>query len=158
METFDVTGFFCNPNIHPKKEYDQRLNEMKALAERWGFHLVIGPYNDIVWKNAVRGYEGEPEGGRRCEICYKIRLEMTARKAWDQGFDFFGTTLSISPHKKAEVINRIGRQIEKDTGVKYLEADFKKKDGFKICCRICREEGLYRQDYCGCIYSRRGEQ
>ena len=155
-ENFRVTGFFYNPNIHPREEYEARKSEMERLAKAWGFPLIADSYNADVWFEAVKGYEEEPEGGRRCEICFRFRLERTARRAKDAGMAFFGTTLSVSPHKKAGVINRIGRELEATYGVRFYEADFKKKDGFRISCRLSKEEGLQRQDYCGCVFSRRG--
>jgi len=155
-ESFDVTVFFYNPNIHPKEEYEKRRDDIRRLAQRWGFSLIMGEYEVDGWFAAVKGYEEEPEGGARCGICYRMRLDKTAQMAKDREFAFFGTTLSISPHKKAAVINPIGVELQKVWGVRFYEADFKKKDGFKISCRICDEEGLYRQSYCGCVFSRRG--
>jgi epoxyqueuosine reductase len=154
-ERFDVTACFDNPNIQPVEEYRARLAEIQELAKRWQFTVVEGEPGAAEWLSAVRGHEDEPEGSVRCEICYRIRLERTARKAKTLGMDCFATTLSISPHKKAETINRIGRETGERIGIRFIEADFKKKDGFKISCELSRAEGLYRQDYCGCLYSRR---
>lgn len=153
-EDFHVTVFFFNPNIHPIEEYGQRRDETKHLAEKWGFPIIIGEYNKDDWFEMVKGCETEPEGGQRCEMCYHMRLEQTAQTAKEKGIDFFTTTLSISPHKKAAIINRIGKEIENVWDIKYYEVDFKKKDGFKISCQLSEEEGLYRQNYCGCIFSR----
>jgi len=152
---FKVTAFFYNPNIHPPKEYIARKEEMESFAARWGVPLIVGEYDVKEWFRRVKRYENEPEGGARCEICYRMRLEKTVKLAREKGIPFFGTTLTISPHKKAVVINRIGKELEEIWGVNFYEADFKKKDGFKISCQISREEGLYRQDYCGCIFSLR---
>jgi predicted adenine nucleotide alpha hydrolase (AANH) superfamily ATPase len=154
-EKFDVTVFFYNPNIQPAEEYRSRLAEIRRLSEKWRFPLVEGSYECDAWSNAVRGLEGEPEGGRRCTICYRIRLERTARNAKTLGMDCFASTLSISPHKKAGIINRIGMEIGYGAGIRFIEADFKKMDGFKASCELSRMEGLYRQDFCGCVYSRR---
>ena len=154
-EDFNVTAFFYNPNIHPRKEYIARKEEMESFAARWGVPLIVGEYDVKEWFRRVKGYEDEPEGGARCEICYRMRLEKTVKLAREKGIPFFGTTLTISPHKKAVVINRIGKELGEIWGVNFYEADFKKKDGFKISCQISREEGLYRQDYCGCIFSLR---
>ena len=155
-ERFDVTAYFDNPNIQPAEEYRVRLMEIRELAKRWGFSVVEGEYDSEDWFSAIRGHENEPEGAARCEICYRIRLERTARMAKIFGMDCFATTLSVSPHKKAEIINRIGKQAGDQIGIQFVEADFKKKDGFKISCELSRAEGLYRQDYCGCTFSRRG--
>ena len=154
-DEFHVTAFFYNPNIHPREEYAARRDEAERLAEKWSFPFLLGEYDVDEWFERVKGYEEESEGEFRCEICYRMRLEKTVQMAKSREFAFFGTTLSISPHKKATVINRIGKELEKVYGIEYYEADFKKKDGFKISCRISDEEGLYRQSYCGCVFSRR---
>lgn len=155
QQTYAVTAFFYNPNIHPQDEYEKRQEEMEALARRWDVPLILGPYEIDDWFQAVKGYEEEPEGGARCAICYRMRMEKTARTAKDRGMGLFGTTLSVSPLKKVSLIHDIGKDIEAALGVIYHEADFKKQDGFKISCRLSREEGLYRQNYCGCVFSRR---
>jgi predicted adenine nucleotide alpha hydrolase (AANH) superfamily ATPase len=152
---FDVTAFFYNPNIHPEEEYEQRLLEMKILMDKWRIPMIQDQYDSDRWFDSVRGLEEEPEGGKRCAICYEFRLLKTVQIADIKGFDLFATTLSISPHKKADVINAIGKKLEKGYGVAFYDADFKKKDGFKISCQISRDEGLYRQHYCGCIFSQR---
>lgn len=152
---FDVTAFFYNPNIHPREEYTARQNEMERMAEEWEIPLIIGEYDVDEWFKKVKGYEEEPEGGLRCEACYRFRLEKTVLTAEKRGVEVFGTTLSISPHKKVTVINAIGKELEERRGICFFEADFKKKNGFKISCRLSNEEGLYRQNYCGCTFSRR---
>lgn len=152
-EMFSVTVFFFNPNIHPRIECLNREGEARRLAEKWNIPLIVGEYNSNAWFKAVEGYEEEPEGGRRCEICYGFRLERTAQEAKRLGIDYFSTTLSVSPHKKAAVINRIGKEVEDVHGVFFYEADFKKNDGFKESCRLSEAEGLYRQKYCGCEFS-----
>jgi len=152
---FEVTAFFYNPNIHPEKEYRQRLFEMKMLMEKWGIPMIIDNYDVDQWFDSVKGFEEEAEGGKRCAICYEFRLLKTVQVANENGFDYFATTLSVSPHKKADIINAIGKKLEKQYGVPFYAADFKKKDGFKIGCEISREEGLYRQHYCGCVFSQR---
>jgi predicted adenine nucleotide alpha hydrolase (AANH) superfamily ATPase len=154
-ERFEVAVYFDNSNIQPEEEYRARLLEIRELAARWGFSLVEAVYDPGAWFSAVRGYEDQPEGSRRCEICYGIRLNRTALRAVELGMDWFATTLSISPHKKADLINRIGGETAEAAGIRFLECDFKKKDGFRISCELSRAEGLYRQNYCGCIYSRR---
>jgi predicted adenine nucleotide alpha hydrolase (AANH) superfamily ATPase len=155
LDDFDVTAFFYNPNIHPPGEYQERLKEIEDLAKRWDFPLIVGPYEKDGWFAAVKGHEDEPEGGERCAVCYRMRLEKTATIAKEKRIDWFASTLSISPHKNAALINNIGKGIESCLDVMYLETDFKKKDGFKISCGLSREEGLYRQDYCGCVFSRK---
>lgn len=155
---YRVTVLFYNPNIHPASEYDARLREIEAWSRRRDFPLLTGPCDDARWFELTRGLETEPEGGERCRVCFRMRLEYTARLAAEKGFDMFTTALSVSPHKNAGVINSIGRDIAARGGPGFLEADFKKKDGFKISCRISREEGFYRQNYCGCVYSRGPEQ
>jgi len=155
--SFRVTAYFYNPNIHPMEEYMKRVQEIKKLARRWRFPLIIGDYECEDWFKRIKGFEEELEGGARCRTCYDMRLDRAARKAKELGFECFTTTLSISPHKNASTINEIGKTIEQTCGVKYHEADFKKKDGFKISCRMSEKERLYRQDYCGCVFSRRTE-
>jgi predicted adenine nucleotide alpha hydrolase (AANH) superfamily ATPase len=154
-ERFDVVVYFDNPNIQPAGEYRARLEEIRSLAARWKFPLLEGGNDGDAWLAAVAGHEEEPEGAVRCEICYRFRLERTARRAKASGMDGFASTLSISPHKKADVINRIGGEAGDSEGILFIDADFKKKDGFKASCDLSRLEGLYRQDYCGCVFSRR---
>jgi predicted adenine nucleotide alpha hydrolase (AANH) superfamily ATPase len=151
-DEYDVTLFFYNPNIHPDSERTARAEETKRLAEKWRIPVLIGDDEPETWEKAVLGLESEVEGGRRCEVCFKLRLEKTFCASTQHGFDRFTTTLSVSPHKNASLLNRIGKEIG---GSRYLETDFKKKDGFKKSCDLSRSEGLYRQDYCGCQYSMR---
>lgn len=150
---YDVTVFFYNPNIHPETEYRHRENEMAALGQRWGFSVVTGVYDADRWFDMTKGLEEAPEGGPRCALCFRMRLEATAKRAVAMGIPHITTTLTISPHKKPAVIFPIGRAVAAQYGLTFLEIDFKKKDGFKESCRLSHEEGLYRQDYCGCIYS-----
>jgi epoxyqueuosine reductase len=152
---YEVSVFFYNPNIQPESEYLHRFMEMEKLSAKWNVPFTAGPYDSDLWMTRVRGHETAPEGGSRCLVCYRMRLERTAQKAAEFGYASFATTLSISPHKKADVLNAIGREAASSAGVSYLSADFKKKDGFKIAGQLCREEGLYRQNYCGCLFSRR---
>lgn len=157
-EEHDVTLYFYNPNIHPEQEYERRLAELAAWAEKEGLKLVVEEYGAEDWFEATRGMEDEPERGARCEACFDLRLKQAARKAAALGFDMFGTVLTVSPHKEAAVINRVGVEKGEEAGVSFLEADWKKKEGFKITTRKSRELGLYRQDYCGCVYSLRGRR
>jgi len=155
---YRLTLYFYNPNIHPEAEYRMRLEEVRKLADIEGLPLAEGEYRPDEWFAMTRELADEPEKGRRCELCISERLEKTARKAADLGIAEFGTVLSVSPHKDILVINRAGRTASAKTGnggPAFLEADFKKKDGFKISSRISKELGFVRQDYCGCVYSRR---
>ncbi len=150
-----VTLFFYNPNIHPREEYQARLDELKKYIKSLdNVKLVEGPYEDKQWFELTSGLEKEPERGKRCDICYQMRLEKTARTAKKQGFTHFGSTLSISPHKKAGVISRIGNQLAKEIDIQFFDKDWKKADGFKHSCDISKKKGFYRQNYCGCIYSK----
>jgi predicted adenine nucleotide alpha hydrolase (AANH) superfamily ATPase len=154
-EAFDLTLYFYDPNIHPKEEYELRREEVKGYAGRFTIPFIEGPYDVNRWFDVTKGHEGDREGGERCFICYEMRLREAARFAGEKGFEYFGTVLSISPHKNAEKINEIGLSLAAEYNVKYLEADFKKRDGFKRSILLSREQGLYRQDYCGCVYSKR---
>jgi len=157
-ESYDVTGFFYDPNIHPREEYDLRLEEMRRVAAGLGMELIEGPYDADRWMALTRKFKDEPEKGRRCDVCYAMRLGRTAETARDRGFDLFTTVMSLSPWKKAATMNRIGRLFARRHGIRFLEADFKKKDGFRKSVALSKEAGLYRQDYCGCIYSRRARE
>jgi epoxyqueuosine reductase len=154
-EQFDVTVFFFNPNIQPEAEYRARENEIKRFADEKGFELIAGGYDSEGWCEAVRGFEAEPEGGARCRLCFRYRLERVAREAAERGIEYFTTTLSVSPHKNARTINEEGALAAEKYGSKFMEADFKKKNGYKISCDLSREYGFFRQDYCGCLFSRR---
>ncbi len=152
---FDITGFFYNPNIHPEKEYEKRLTEIKNWIQQAGIPLIVFDYESSRWFELVKGLENELEGGKRCEVCFRMRLEKTAALANKKGFDCFTTTLSISPHKNAQLINQTGKMIAKQFDVEFFEANFKKKDGFKQSVELSKNYDFYRQDYCGCVYSRR---
>ncbi len=152
-EDYDVTLFFYNPNIYPREEYEKRLNEIKRWSQKENIELIEGEFNQDDWFGKVKGLEKEPEGGARCAVCYKLRLKKTAKYAERNSFDVFTTTLTISPHKKAEIINPIGLKLGKDYEFEFIEADWKKQEGFKIACELSHQEGFYRQTYCGCKYS-----
>jgi predicted adenine nucleotide alpha hydrolase (AANH) superfamily ATPase len=154
---YDVSGFFYNPNIHPHKEYDLRLQETQKVADRLGFELIEGPYEDSRWHKITAKFKDEPEKGRRCDVCYALRLEKTAKKAEELGFGFFTTVMSLSPWKKADAMNKIGKMFGRRYKIEFLAANFKKKDGFKKSVDLSKKSGLYRQDYCGCLYSIRGQ-
>jgi predicted adenine nucleotide alpha hydrolase (AANH) superfamily ATPase len=151
---YTVGVYFYNPNIHPGEEYDKRVQELARLAPQIGAENYSAPYDPERWFEAVKGYEHEPEKGVRCHICFRLRLEATAGAAKELGFDLYGTVLTVSPHKDAELINRLGREIGTRYGVEYFESNFKKKDGFKRSLELSKQFGLYRQDYCGCVFSR----
>lgn len=152
---FDVTAYFYNPNIHPRKEYEIRLGEMKRICQRLGIYLVGGEYEVEEWFQRVKGLETEREGGKRCTVCFYLRLDKTAAYAKDCNYQYYATTLTISPHKDVKIINQIGRELQEKYGINFYEADFKKKDGFKKSCQLSKEHGLYRQNYCGCIFSKK---
>lgn len=149
----EIVLYFYNPNIWPAEEYDRRLNEAKKIADKYQYKIIIADYNHSAWLDSVKGLEKEPENGRRCLVCFRDRLEMTAKKAQELGFDYFGTTLTTSPHKDAGVISEIGLDLAQKYNVTYLDRDFKKDDGFKKSCQISKELNLYRQSYCGCEFS-----
>ncbi len=152
-DEFNLVAYFCNPNIHPAQEYQKRLDELRRFAEKAGVAVFEGEYEKERWLDAVKGHEGDEEGGKRCEICYRFRMEETAKFAIKHGFMYFGTVLSISPHKDATQINRIGEEISREYGINYYQANFKEDDGFKKSVELAKKYGLYRQKYCGCIYS-----
>lgn len=152
---FDVTAFFYNPNIHPLKEYQLRLEEMKKLCTNIGIELIIGNYDVDRWFQIAKGMEREKEGGKRCELCFKMRLHQTACTAQKNDCQYLATTLTVSPHKNATVINQVGRELQNKHPITFYEADFKKHDGFKKSCELSKTYGFYRQNYCGCIYSKR---
>jgi len=152
---YDVSGYFYNPNIHPREEYDLRLEETRKVARILNVNLIEGKYDDQQWFEITQKFKEEPEKGRRCDVCYALRLEKTARKASELGFEIFTTVMSLSPLKKADVLNRMGKMFARKHRVDFLAANFKKKDGFKKSVEMSREHKLYRQDYCGCLYSQR---
>lgn len=153
-EEFEVAGYFYNPNIQPEDEYMMRLNELKRFADRINLEVFEGEYNVKEWNELTKGHEEDREGAERCNICYKMRLERCAEFANRIGIEYFSTVLSVSPHKNAETINSIGSSLAKTYGLNFFEADFKKKDGFKLSVQKGKEHGLIRQNYCGCRYSK----
>jgi len=152
-DRFEVIGFFYNPQIEPREEYERRLAETKRVAEEMGFELIAGEYGLDLWKEATRGLEDAPEKGRRCEVCYLFRLEETAKVASEKGFDYFTSTLSVSPHKSFDWLQGMGQALSAKYGVKFLAEDFKKQEGFKRSLEWSEKLHLYRQDYCGCLPS-----
>ena len=155
---FSITVFYFNPNISPKAEFDKRFAEQKRLIETLPsenkISLICGDYNYDEFLNIARGYESVPEGGERCFRCYRMRLEKTAELAKQNGFDYFCTTLSISPLKNSQKINEIGFNVAEKYGVKWLPSDFKKREGYKRSIELSREYDLYRQNFCGCVFSK----
>ncbi len=157
-EYFKITLLYYNPNISPENEYIKRINEQQRLINEMPLKnkvkFIGTEYTPDLFINAVKGYENEPEGGERCFICYKLRLEEAANAAIRENCDYFTTTLSISPYKNAEKLNSIGEEIGEKYGIKHLPCDFKKKNGYRESIALSKEYNLYRQDYCGCIYSK----
>lgn len=156
---FEITVFYYNPNIYPPEEFGKRVEEQKRLiAQLPAEHPISfldGPYEPERFYEMAKGLEQVPEGGARCFKCYRLRLTETAEMARAGKYDYFTTTLSISPLKNAEKLNEIGGQLAKDYGVDYLYSDFKKRNGYKRSTELSREYGLYRQDYCGCVFSKK---
>ncbi len=177
-DNFNLTFFWYNPNIFPKAEHDRRLTELLNFCDKLNIKIIVGDYDweeeHRYWRKIIKGLEKEPERGKRCKICYQMRLEATAIVAAQSnnhhagGFDCFGAELSISPHKDAELINKIGSEVEQKVHstrqslaqnagqrIKYLPSNFKKNGGFQKSSEISKKHKLYRQNYCGCEYSRR---
>lgn len=160
---FRITVFYYNPNISMEAEYQKRVEEQKRLIDAYNqlpdsgypISVIEGAYEPEVFYAAAKGLEQCPEGGERCFACYRLRLEETARRAAAGKYDYFTTTLSISPLKNAGKLNEIGGELAKNYGVAWLYSDFKKKNGYKRSIELSREYGLYRQNYCGCVFSKR---
>jgi len=152
--SYRLVGCFYNPNVQPKEEYFRRLQAAATVCRAQGIPVWVPLYDPEPWLAAVKGNEHEPEGGRRCEICFTHRLDVVARLARRGSLDAFATTLTISPHKDAGEINQIGHELADAYSVAYLSSDFKKQHGFQKSLRKSKELGLYRQHYCGCCFSR----
>ncbi|KOF56072.1 MULTISPECIES: epoxyqueuosine reductase QueH [Clostridium] len=154
---FKITVFYYNPNIYPQDEYTKRVEEEKDFIVRFKtkhkVDFIEGNYDTDKFYSIAKGFESESEGGERCFRCYELRLRETASVAKDKGYDYFTTTLSISPYKNAQKLNEIGEKFGKEYDIQYLYSDFKKKNGYKRSIELSREYNLYRQDYCGCIFS-----
>lgn len=155
---FEITVFYYNPNIAPKEEYRKRVEEQQRLIERLpAVHPIrfrLGPYEPEKFYDIAKGLEQDLEGKSRCKKCYRLRMEEAARQAAEGGYDYFTTTLSISPLKNADWINEIGEQLESVYFVRHLPSDFKKRNGYRRSVELSAEYGLYRQDYCGCVFSK----
>ena len=152
---FDLTLYFYNPNMDGLEEYSLRANELVRLAERFFLECIIEDYNPSEFYDIAKGLEQQIEGGSRCTECYKLRLNKTAKNAKILGFDLFATTLTVSPLKDATRLNQLGKQLEEQVGVKYLASDFKKKGGYQRSVELSKELDFYRQNYCGCEFSKR---
>ena len=150
---FDVTILYYNPNIQPRAEYEKRLFYQREVLRHIPAKLMECAYDGAAFDAVAAGYEAEPEGGARCTRYFLLRLEETARRAAQGGFDYYCTTLTVSPHKDAQRINRIGAEMGAKYGVQWLPSDFKKRDGYLRSIRLAQAYGLYRQDWCGCAYS-----
>ena len=156
-EFFSITVLYYNPNIYPEKEYYFREEEQEKLIAKMEvknhISFMRARFDPQEYYRAIKGHEKDREGGERCHICYELRLMETARIAKEEGFDFFTTTLSISPHKNSQVLNKLGGKVGEEVGVAYLYSDFKKKNGFKKSVDLTCKYDMYRQDYCGCVFS-----
>lgn len=154
---FVITVFYYNPNIDPQQEYRKRADEQKRfltqISANYPVAYLEGAYESQAFDSACIGLENEPEGGLRCKSCFQLRLLKTAQTAKAQQFEYFGTTLSVSPHKNAQLLNELGEKIGNENGVPFLPADFKKKNGYLRSIQLAKEYDLYRQEYCGCKYS-----
>ena len=155
-ETFSVTVLYYNPNIDDFAEYAKRKEEQIRLLQSTGWADFIDcDYDNEAFERIAKGLENEPERGNRCKLCYGLRLQRTAQEAKEKGFDYFCTTLSLSPHKNADWINELGEEYGKQYGVNFLPSDFKKKGGYPRSIQLSKDYGLYRQDFCGCRFSKR---
>ena len=158
-EYFDITVYYYNPNISPMGEYEKRIAEQKRLISEMKFKnsvsFIEGTYNHDEFMSLTRGLENLPEGGERCSLCYEMRLEAAAQKAAEINADYFTTTLSVSPYKNTAKLNTIGLKLAMEYGVPYLVSDFKKNNGYKRSSELSTEYGLYRQNFCGCIFSKK---
>lgn len=156
---FDITIFYYNPNISPIQEYEKRKQEQISFIKQLdcGIKIMDCDYDNDVYEECIKGLENEKEGGARCLKCFRLRLEKTAKLASANNFDYFCTTLTVSPYKNSQVINNIGKELMNIYNVKWLYSDFKKEEGYKHSIALSKQYNLYRQDYCGCIYSIRNQ-
>jgi len=148
-----VTVYFYNPNIFPEEEYNLRLDEMKKYCEKYSVDLIVGKYEHDEWLEFIKGLENEPEKGKRCEKCFQKRLAEVAQKANEESFEAYASTLTISPHKPAEMINKIGHEFAEFYSLKYIDTIWRKNDGFRKSCKLSEDEDFHRQNYCGCEFS-----
>lgn len=153
-DEFDLTVFYYNPNIEPMEEYEKRKVEQQKVCAAMGVPFLDFDYDNSSWRDFVKGLENEKEGGKRCEKCFIYRLKRTAEYAKEHDFDIFSTTLTVSPHKNTQVINAVGQDLANEIGIEFLPESFKKKDGYLRSVNLSKELGLYRQNYCGCLYGK----
>ncbi|MBQ3493374.1 MAG: epoxyqueuosine reductase QueH [Clostridia bacterium] len=151
---FDITVYYYNPNLDGEQEFTLRANEQKRLCDALNIKCIIEEYNPQEFLSVAKGFEDAPEGGFRCEKCFNLRLKKTAEKALELGLDYFTTTLTVSPLKNSQLLNGIGFAVEKQTGVKFLPCDFKKRGGYLRSIELSKQYSLYRQNYCGCEFSK----
>jgi predicted adenine nucleotide alpha hydrolase (AANH) superfamily ATPase len=151
---YHVTGFFYNPNIHPREEYGFRKTEIDKISRQHQWKIITGEYDMEEWFHCIRGHEKQPERGSRCSICFRMRLKKTFKQAREAGHEIVATTLSISPYKVTQQINNEGLRLSREFGIEFLAENFKKQDGFTICRKMAHDQGIKHQDYCGCVYSR----
>ena len=159
---FDITILYYNPNISPIEEYEKRKKEqirlIKTLHTKNKLDYLDCDYDNDLYNEAIKGYEQYPEGSNRCQICFNLRLEKTAKLAKEHNYDYFCSTLTVSPHKNSKIINEIGINISNKYNIKWLYSDFKKNEGFKQSIELSKKYELYRQDYCGCIFSKQARE
>jgi len=152
-EKFEVVVYFYNPNIYSMPEYEKRLRDVTIFTKDLKALLFVGEYENKIWDERILGLEKEPEGGARCEQCFKLRLEKTAAFAKEKKYDFFASTLPVSPHKNYNLIKNLSENIGNELDISFYDENFRKKDGFKKTIDLSKENGFYRQNFCGCIYS-----
>lgn len=153
---FDITILYYNPNIEPIREYEKRKSEQIRLIKELNLpnvRILDIDYDNDTYRDYIKGHEKDKEGGERCHLCYRLRLEKTVKVAKENNYEYFGTTLTVSPYKNAEVLNKIGEELSSIYNIKWLYSDFKKKDGYKKSIELSHKYNLYRQDYCGCDFS-----
>jgi len=153
QKDFDVTIYYDNSNISPKEEYQKRKSEAENFYKKEGIKFIESQYNHDNWLKIVEGLESEPERGKRCVLCYYYRLKNTAQYAKGNGFNCFSSTLSISPHKDSKILSNLGRALEKEIGIEFIDENWKKKERFKHAMKFSHEHDFYHQDYCGCEFS-----
>ena len=155
---FDITVLYYNPNIEPLEEYNKRKETQKSVLRRLNIKYMDSDYDNETFRLLTKELKDEPEGGKRCTVCFSLRLKETAKRAKENDFDYFTTTLTISPLKNSVILNKTGLKVAQDIGTQYLLSDFKKKEGYKRSIELSKEYNLYRQNYCGCVYSKREEK
>ena len=153
IKTIKPVLYYYNPNIYPEAEYLKRRSELEKLARHFSLELISEPYDENEFLGAIAGFENEKEGGARCPVCFRVRLEKTAARAKREGLTAFCTTLTVSPHKNAAIVNAIGEEVAAARNILWIPSDFKKRNGYLRSCQMCRELDIYRQNYCGCRFS-----